>query len=340
MDKRQQLRQMLRKEVANLRALDRAVSLFHPDVVYVWRMAHVSISVVARAARRGYPVCFFVSDSWLADWETDLWYSRAQAVRVGWKRALLGALRTFGLVEPSMSLDLSHVQFASEYLKTAAIERGKRVHDARVIHWGVDLDAYPFRAVRRQPLRLLYVGQVIPHKGVHTAIQALKHVMEAGAGSVTLTVAGGSIIPDYARAMRVLVKELNLEGRVNFTGSLPREKVQELYLSHDILVFPSVWDEPFSITMLEAMSSGMALVSTLTGGTGEILQDGVNALAFPKEDAAACARQILRLIRETELLERIRVAARREVESAYSFESMVDQIEDSLVLARKERMSA
>lgn len=52
------------------------------------------------------------------------------------------------------------------------------------------------------------------------------------------------------------------------------------------------------------------------------------------------ARQIMRLIRDTELLERIRVAARREVETAYSFESMVEQIEDSLVTACQGRASA
>jgi glycogen(starch) synthase len=325
--------QIVRKEVVNLRAFDRAVSQFRPDVIYAWNMVHVSISLVNRARRRGYPVCLFVSDDWLARWETDLWHSRARACRWGWKRAGLGGLRALGLVEPSLNLDLSHVQFASRYLMVEALERGKRVYDAQVIHWGIDLRSYPFRTAPRQPLRLLFVGQVIPHKGANTAIQALKHMRDSGADSVSLTVAGGSVIPSYVQSIQTLVRELGLEDSVTFTGGLPREAVRDLYASHDVLIFPSVWDEPFSITLLEAMASGLGVVATLTGGTGEILRDGVNALAFPKEDAATCARQTLRLIRDTKLLEQIRLAARRTVESECSLDSMVDRIEHSLARA-------
>jgi len=322
---------LLQKEIANLRAFDRAAAQFQPHLVYAWNMAHVSISVLARARRRGYPVVLFVSDEWLAKWESDLWHRRAQACRAGWKRAVLSGARALGLVEPRIELDLSHVQFASEHLKVAAMERGKPVAGARVIHWGIDLRNFPFRSARRMPRRLLYVGQVVPHKGAHIPIQALKHLREAGVESVSLTVAGGSIIPSYVESLHTLVRELGLEGHVAFMGSLPREAIRELYAAHDILIFPSVWDEPFSITMLEAMASGLGLVTTLTGGTEEILRDEVNALTFPKEDASACARQILRLVLDAELLERIRLAARRSVESECSLDAMVDRIEDSLV---------
>ena len=95
-------------------------------------------------------------------------------------------------------------------------------------------------------------------------------------------------------------------------------------------MFPSMWDEPFSITLLEAMSSGLAVVGTNTGGSSEILKDEVNALVFPKGDAEACARQVTRLIQTPALFERIRRNARRTIEAEFRLETMIDRIDQTL----------
>ena len=89
--------------------------------------------------------------------------------------------------------------------------------------------------------------------------------------------------PDYDKEIELLVRSLGLERSVRFTGLIPRERLPEIYKQHGTLIFPSVWDEPFSITLLEAMSSGLAVVGTTTGGSAELLADGVNALTFPRQ---------------------------------------------------------
>ena len=88
---------------------------------------------------------------------------------------------------------------------------------------------------------------------------------------------------------------------ITFTGQLPRAQVQTLLQSYNIFVFPVIWDEPFSIVLLEALQAGLAIVATSTGGTSEILQHEKNCLLIPPNDPSALATAIERLLTDTTL---------------------------------------
>ncbi len=326
-----------RKEVTNLRAFRLLCSEFEPDVLFAWNLTHISISVIYAAQRMGIPVCYFVSDNWLSRWETDAWYAlEHQPPRLRHHRYLVKVLRWIsrvsGLSLPADFLDLSDVVFASRYLKDYALERGRSVAGAKVIHWGVDLDRFAMRNTSNNPTRLLYVGQLVKHKGVHTAIEALRVLVHRyKLESASLTIVGGTLFPEYETHLRQLISFYGLEPNAAFTGPIRRESLPSIYQKHDILIFPSIWDEPFSITLLEAMSSGLAVVGTATGGSSEILEHEVNSLVFPKEDARACATQILRIMGNRQLFETIRQNGRRTVEQRFMLESTIQRIEDSLL---------
>lgn len=327
---------LLEKEIRNRRAFRRLVARFQPDLVYVWAMRSISLSLLFMAGQIGLPLCYFVSDDWLANWEGhDRWLLRPHhPARRAFKAVLGMAADAFGGRAPIVTPDLRRVQFASEYLKQTALRRGKAVADAEVIHWGVDIGRFPYRPARPGgATRLLYVGQLAQPKGVHTAIEAFRLLAEDGNYDITLTIAGGTIFPEYAARLRSMVGSAGLEQRVHFTGLLPREQLPGLYQAHDILIFPSAWEEPFSITLLEALASGLAVVGTTTGGSAEILRHDINALVFPKEDAPACAAQIRRLLNQPGLFERVRLAGRQTVEQRFRIETMIERIEQSLVLA-------
>jgi glycosyltransferase involved in cell wall biosynthesis len=171
----------------------------------------------------------------------------------------------------------------------------------------------------------LYVGQVTSLKGVHTAVEALKVIVkQPGHRSTTLTIVGG---PDYGNRIHRLVWSLGLENNVRFTGLVPREQLPSIYREHDILLFPSIWEEPFSLTLLEAMSSGLAVVSTNTGGSSEILRSEENALIFRKEDADTCAMQVIRLLEAPRLFDNLRRNARSTVERDFRLDDMVNKID-------------
>jgi glycosyltransferase involved in cell wall biosynthesis len=127
------------------------------------------------------------------------------------------------------------------------------------------------------------------------------------------------------------VTALGLDDIVRFTGKLDRSLLPQLYRDHDILIFPSIWDEPFAITPLEAMASGLPVVATTTGGSSEIFKDNENSLTFPAGDGEACADAIIRLSEDMTLYDSIRQRARELVLSHFTLEHMVDRIEEDLI---------
>jgi len=330
--------EVLSRDFANQLAFDRAFKLSRPDIVYFWNLSDVSVSLAFRAEQRS-PVCYFVSDSWLQNWTVDQWrqmLAGSEKTRLGGKVAIARLLfRLLGRTLPAGKLKLQWVQFCSAYLREAAFQAGVHVMNGEVVHWGVEANRFMPSAARLESTRLLYVGQLGPHKGVHTAIEALRLLRLAGAGDVRLTLVGGAgpHYQDYEKALRAQVARAGLEGSVTFAGMKPREELPSILRDYQILIFPSCWQEPFAITPLEAMASGLAVVGTTTGGSGEIFKDGVNALTFPAEDPQACARQVLRLLREPILLQDLASEGQKTVARDFSFLGMVDKIEPQLFAA-------
>jgi glycosyltransferase involved in cell wall biosynthesis len=228
-------------------------------------------------------------------------------------------------------LELRHVQFASAYLKNETLKVGEPVSKPEVLHWGVDLERFCFKPSTDAPPRLLFVGQVVPHKGLDTAIEALRILIRGnGPDWLTLTVVGGSVYPSYVSELREKVGALGLEGNIKFVGSVPYETLPQIYRAHDILLFPSLVDEGLGMSILEAMASGLVVVGTASGGSSEILVDGQTGLVFPKHDAPACAAQVFRLLEDRALYNRLRLGARRAIEDHFEIENIMDHLENSL----------
>ena len=324
-----------KKEIINQRVFKKIVKIHKPDVVYMWNLSHISISLAFLAKKMKLPVSYFVFDDWLSLWEQDTWYSLWNQKILRYvcgfcKRLLNSFFIVLRLPQFLGNIDLGNVQFASHYLKQLTLEAGKTVTREEIIYWGIDINDYTFRdKYNIMPKRLLYVGQIIPHKGVLTAVDALKFIVQKY-DTITLTIVGGSVMKDYEEQVHKYVHSLGLENNIRFTGLISHENMPHIYNEHDILVFPSIWDEPFGITLLEAMASGLAIVGTATGGSAEILNDEINALVFPKENVQACANQILRLIEDPGLFNRLIENAHDSIKQKFSFANMMNKIEDAL----------
>jgi glycosyltransferase involved in cell wall biosynthesis len=327
------------REIYNHRAFRDAAKRCQPDIVYVWNLGQVSFGIIGIANSMHVPVAFYVFDDWVLKWvDSEVWIKRGMVAPGNLLTRTLAAF-ALRLLDSSfmpkryLARRLKNAQFGSHFLKESAAAAGIPVHDSQVIHWGVDLDrfAYRSRAVQGVPARLLYVGQLVPHKGVHTAIEALAALLEKEEdGDLRLTLVGGTILPDYEARLRALVERLGLSDRIDFVGSVPREALPNVYIEHDIAIVPSVWDEPFGIVLLEAMASGLAVVGTATGGSAEILKDEVNGLVFEKDDPLACADRIAQLRSDAGLYERLRSAGRHTVEERFSIGRTVHEIEAAL----------
>ncbi len=170
------------------------------------------------------------------------------------------------------------------------------------------------------PVRLLYHGRVDARKGVLDMIEALALLRPAG---WTATVSGIGPDVDAARARA----QERLPGRIAFTGYADYADAPALYRRHDAFLSPT-YAEGFSNTILEAMASRHAIVSTRAVGVVDCLRDGENGLLVTPGDVPALAAAIAALIDDAALRARLADAALAEARSTYSWRSVGQRIMD------------
>ena len=314
-----------------MRVFKNALLRFAPDVVYFWNQSGLCYWLPFTAHWLGFRCAFFLSDASFASWRIGAWLGGA-AQKKFVVRALFGT--TF-LVRGWPVMENCTCHFASEFLRQVAVRHGiaPAPRQSVVAHWGIE--QAPFAGVTRSrwPVqRLLFAGQLIQQKGVHTVIAALALLaQEKSFSELTFSIVGGGYFPDYENQLRAQVAQLGLARRVNFLGKVPRAELPRIFAEHDALVFPSEWDEPFAITPLEAIASGLAIIGTTTGGSGELFRNGETAMTFAAGDVADCARAIRELCASRELFEKISGNAQHVVREQHTLEAMVDKIERSLL---------
>jgi glycosyltransferase involved in cell wall biosynthesis len=124
-----------------------------------------------------------------------------------------------------------------------------------------------------------------------------------------------------------VIAEEGVASQVTLHGFVDRQVVRDFCQSHDVLVFPSQWDEPFAAVPVEAMSTGMAVVATTAGGTPEAVTDGETGLLVPPADPAALAAAIRRLGEDEPLRLRLGQAAARTARERFGFDRYIARLE-------------
>jgi glycosyltransferase involved in cell wall biosynthesis len=164
------------------------------------------------------------------------------------------------------------------------------------------------RAHQGGPLRLLFVGNIIPRKGLHTLLKAVQLLSEETA---TLTVVGApGANRGYNTAIVKQIAESNLQSQVRFVGHLDYEKLADQYRSHHILVVPSSY-EGFGIVYLEGMSFGLPAVGSTDGGAGEVISHGENGYLVSPGNQEQLSRLLSDLHQDRSKLAQMSLAARQ-----------------------------
>ncbi len=181
---------------------------------------------------------------------------------------------------------------------------------------------------------LLYVGRLTQVKGVHVLIKAfitihsqLPHARLIIAGSSFF---GGAAKTDYERSLVELAKPVS--NAIIFTGFIPHDKLKYVYAAADIVVLPSVWQDPCPLVVLEAMASGTCLVSTAVGGVPEIVKNGVNGLLVNAGDAEKTAQVIVEILSNSLSKTQMEHAARQQILAGYTWERLTQQVECCLLM--------
>jgi glycosyltransferase involved in cell wall biosynthesis len=222
-----------------------------------------------------------------------------------------------------------HVFCPSAYLRGIAL--GWRLDPERVSvlpNPAPELPLLPSRDVIRAELGLdgavlAFAGRLGPQKALGVALEAV-----AAVPRVTLAIAGDG--PDRG-ALERRARELGVDGRVRFLGSVSREGVMRLFRAADASILSSSW-ENFPHTIVEALAVGSPVIATAVGGVPEVVRDGENGLLVPSGDADALADAIRRFFSDEDLRRRLADAAPGSV-AAYTEESVFARIEEELARA-------
>jgi len=178
------------------------------------------------------------------------------------------------------------------------------------------------------------VGRLVRTKGLEFFFEAAADVA-ARFPSVRFLIVGESCMdPSYRLELEQRARNLNLTGRIIFTGQ--RSDVPQIMREIDISVLPSL-TESFSNTLLESMANGLPVVATNVGGNPEIVSDGVNGILVAPRDPAALSRSMVELIQQPELARRLGKAAREKVVRNYSLNHLLRRTEDLYISLLKRR---
>lgn len=184
--------------------------------------------------------------------------------------------------------------------------RGVSESDLTVVPNGVDLNRFgdPDPAVIEEVEAkygladhptLLFVGTVMPRKGVVDLIRAVEQVTESG-HDCRLVVAGkNDLDPEYTDRVRSLIREAGLDKQVELTGFVPAEELPALYALADVFVTPSL-EEGFGMTVAEAMAAGTPVVGTRVGRIPWLLDDQRCGRVVEPGDAEAVGEAVAELL--------------------------------------------
>lgn len=151
---------------------------------------------------------------------------------------------------------------------------------------------------------VLYAGKLSPGKGIPVLLDAVDH-LRATVPEVVVVLAGkGGDALTSAPGVRVL-------------GSVPQSDLFALYRAADVIVVPSIWPEPLSRVLLEAMALGRPVVATDSGGSPEAVEHGVTGTIVPRGDAKALADAIATLVNDPALRARMGAAATRRASTVF-----------------------
>lgn len=292
---------------------------FKPDVVYIWNLAFVSISPIFSARLLRKKVVFHLEDYWLG---TALRFNQPQnqgAMEELIKKVLSRLIRQ-KIVESSFIAVSEHIR--QYYLKQGMQGQGTVIYNGL----GESLFVVNQKPETRDRKTILYVGRVIEDKGVHLIIEAMRLLKEQGYDDLKLNIIGAGE-EEYIKRLNLMILEGGLSGRVNFLGQKNHKETLGLYSLYSIIVVPSIWDEPFGLVAIEAMSQGCVPIVSQSGALPEIVKNGKSGLVFKKNNVTDLAEKIKQLLGDQTALEQLGANAVADIKDRFSLESKTKELE-------------
>lgn len=190
------------------------------------------------------------------------------------------------------------------------------------------------RASQPGPLRMVFIGNLVPAKGLDVLLRALG---ELPSGAFHLEVIGSEdVAPTYAARIRGRAKALHLP--VTFRGPLSERALSESLQESHVLALTSYY-EGFGIALLEGMAHGLAALASRAGAVTELVTNGENGYLVEPGDAHALAGHLAELARDRALLGKLGVGALKSYSYFPTWDQTTDRIREFLLTVAPRRAS-
>ena len=179
----------------------------------------------------------------------------------------------------------------------------------------IDVEKFPYTPLpENSTFTFGYMANMVPDKGHRTLLQAFKEVKNA-----RLLLAGDGPL---RKQLQELASAYGMDDRVEFVGTVPREKAYEFFQGIDAFVHPSRY-ETFGIVLIEALSTGRPIVATRCGGPNDIVrkEDGLLVDVDDVDGLAEAMRSMINLEWDTQIM-------RNGVEARYTKSTIRNQLMD------------
>ncbi|HEX4630511.1 MAG TPA: glycosyltransferase [Chthoniobacterales bacterium] len=202
--------------------------------------------------------------------------------------------------------------------RTASIYRPYTESKVKCLHNAIpDVEEQIPARISSEPLRFLLMASVEPRKGQDVFVKALAQLPREVRDAAQFEIAGRILDPDFWPPLEPTAKRIK---NLTVTGALSHADALAKMSGADVIVSPSRDEAMPTVTILEAMSLGRAIIASNVGGAAETFADGENALLVKPEKTDELATAIGRFIEKPELVAQLGGKARETYEQGFTIE--------------------
>lgn len=226
----------------------------------------------------------------------------------------------------SLQNNLEKILVNSSYVKKRLIQNGVIEDLIEVLPPFINIPKTSSLKLNTHKPVVLFIGRLFVEKGVEYAIKAMKEVD----GELWVLGVGWD-----SERLKKLTQDLNLSTRVRFFGWVNKDQLSSYIEACSVLVFPSIWPEPFGLSGVAAMSFGKPVVAFDVGGVKDWLKDTETGFLVKRKDERELSKKINLLIKDKKLSKKMGEKGRNLVESKFSMARHLDRLEEIYLQAKK-----
>ena len=255
------------------------------DVVFVFNPRRLIYPQWTSVLASETPVFVFVSDHWPNHpLSSDIFHFKSKKDGQGELRdRKLQELYSTAPKESELLPQFRGAIFGSRFLQKEQAHVFASNQNQQVVHWGINSDQFPQVPHTNEKRKIFgFCGRPEKEKGLDLALAAIRELAMDDA-DVRLLVASDLKASSHGRAIfKQIQNDSVLKNCITLLGQVPHADLHKMFYSQiGTLLFPSIWQEPFALTVLEAMSSGILVIASSTGGTPEVVESTTGFLFDP-----------------------------------------------------------